>query len=208
MNQRKAIHDRVLNATSTEELMAAYGDWAEKYDGDLMGEMGYVAPMMTSELLLNTLPDNEACILDAGCGTGLVGELLYRKGYRNIDGLDYSPEMLAKAKEKSVYQRLDRQDLTQSLDIEDNVYDAVISVGTFTCGHVGPKAFDELIRITQPGGCICFTVREQAWGEDDYHQKLHAFEKNGRWALQELRTTDYLQQEGSRCKVCLYEVTA
>ena len=134
MNQRKAIHDRVLNAASTEELMAAYGDWADKYDRDLMGEMGYVAPMITSALLLETLPDKGARILDAGCGTGLVGQLLYNKGCRNIDGLDYSPEMLAKAKEKKVYQNLDRQDLTQSLDMEDNVYDAVISVGTFTKG--------------------------------------------------------------------------
>jgi predicted TPR repeat methyltransferase len=208
MNQRKAIHDRVLNATSTEELMAAYGDWAEKYDGDLMGEMGYVAPMMTSELLLNTLPDNEARILDAGCGTGLVGELLYRKGYRNIDGLDYSPEMLAKAKEKSVYQRLDRQDLTQSLDIEDNVYDAVISVGTFTCGHVGPEAFEELVRITRPGGWVCFTVREQAWAEDKYRHRIEDMEGRGLWARQKLTAADYIRQEGARCKLGLYRISA
>ena len=208
MRTRRKIHDRVLNASNTEELMTAYREWAEKYDDDLLGEMGYVAPMIASKLLLSHLEDKGARIMDAGCGTGIVGELLHRDGCVHIDGLDYSPDMLEKAREKQIYQSLNRHDLTKPLDITTNTYDAVISVGTFTCGHVGPEAMNELIRITRPGGGICFTVREQAWEEDGYRTRLRGIENDGLWELQELRTADYIQQEGARCKICLYSVTA
>lgn len=208
MSNRKKIHDRVLEASSPEELMAAYSEWADNYDGDLLGEMGYVAPMIASKLLQNYLDRKDTRILDAGCGTGIVGELLHQDGYGNIEGLDYSQDMLNKARAKSIYKTLNRGDLTGSLDIEDATYDAIISVGTFTCGHVGPEAFGELIRITRTGGHLCFTVREQAWEEDDYRAKLRNYENNSLWELQELRTADYIQQEGARCKVCLYKIPA
>ena len=208
MSNRKKIHNRVLEASSPEELMAAYSEWADNYDGDLLGEMGYVAPMIASKLLQNYLDRKDTRILDAGCGTGIVGELLHQGGYGNIEGLDYSQDMLNKARAKSIYKTLNRGDLTGSLDIEDATFDAIISVGTFTCGHVGPEAFGELIRITKTGGHLCFTVREQAWEEDDYRAKLRNYENNSLWELQELRTADYIQQEGARCKVCLYKIPA
>ena len=33
-------------------------------------------------------------ILDAGAGTGIIGEMLVKQGYTNIDGLDISQKML------------------------------------------------------------------------------------------------------------------
>jgi predicted TPR repeat methyltransferase len=208
LNKRKDIHEKVLNASSKEELMAAYSEWAEKYDSDLLGEMGYVAPMISSKLLQRYVDRKDARILDAGCGTGVVGECLNQDGYSNLEGVDYSQQMLDKARDKCIYSTLNLSDLTKTLDINDNVYEAIICVGTFTCGHVGPEAFNELVRITKPGGYICFTVREQAYEEDDYRTKMRELENIGVWELQELYSTDYIQQEGSTCKVCLYKVKA
>ncbi len=205
MVTRKDIHDRVLNATSKEELATVYGEWAEQYDTDLIDEMGYVAPVIASQLLQGYVDDLNARILDAGCGTGLVGENLHQKGYRNLEGFDYSAQMLEKAKAKEVYNRLHQGDLTARLDLAENNYDAIISVGTFTSGHVGPEAFDELIRITRPGGHLCFTVRDQAWEEDNYRFAMDKLEKSGVWKCVEEKTTDYIQQEGSSCKVCIYQ---
>ena len=42
-------------------------------------------------------------ILDAGAGTGIIGEMLVQRGYRNIDALDISEEMLNLAKQRNVY---------------------------------------------------------------------------------------------------------
>lgn len=206
MSNRKEIHDRVLNAKDTHELMAAYAEWADRYDGDLLDEMGYVAPVIASKLLQEHLEDKDARILDAGCGTGIVGEVMSKDAYSNITGLDYSADMLEKAREKKVYKELSQADLTKPLSTPDDTYDAIISVGTFTCGHVGPSAFGELVRITRPGGYICLTVREQAWIDDYYRKKINELEESRHWVLLEAQTVDYIIKEGAKCKLCLFQV--
>ncbi|MEN8190298.1 MAG: class I SAM-dependent methyltransferase [Thermodesulfobacteriota bacterium] len=188
--------------------MQVYAEWAKNYDQDLIHEMAYVAPEIASRLLNNYETNREVQLLDAGCGTGLVGECLKELGYKNIDGLDYSHSMLEKAREKRIYDTLVQADLTTSLGIPDNHYDAAICVGTFTCGHVGPAALHELIRVVKPGGTFCFTVREQAWDEDNYHVVMEEIEQKGDWKLLEEKTADYIQQEGSKCKACLYQITS
>lgn len=208
MTKRKPIHDRVLNATNKDELKAAYSEWAEQYDSDLVEELGYVAPVLAAKVLEKDLDDKTAQILDAGCGTGLVGEVLAREGYRDIHGLDFSEHMLQQARQKDIYTALHQADLTKRLDIDDNTYDAVISVGTFTCGHVGPQALNELVRITKPGGPICFTVRDTAWQDDNYRKTVQAMESRGKWEQEEELLTGYIEKEGSRCKICLYRVAA
>jgi predicted TPR repeat methyltransferase len=208
MANRREIHDRVLNASNTEELSKAYKEWADSYDQDLIYEMGYVAPLLATQLFSDNVKDRSTIILDAGCGTGLVGEYLHRHGYKNIEGLDYSRAMLEKAGQKQIYQKLKQGDLTESLDIESNTFDAVISVGTFTCGHVGPEAFEELLRITKPGGHICFTVREQAWEEDSYLDKIGTFQRDGAWTILAESTADYIKSEDSNCRICLYQVSS
>jgi len=208
MANRREIHDRVLNASTTEELAKAYNEWADNYDQDLIDEMGYVAPLIATQLFSDNVEDRSTDILDAGCGTGLVGEHLRRHGYKNIEGLDYSRAMLEKAGQKQIYRKLTQGDLTGSLDIASNTFDAVISVGTFTCGHVGPEAFDELLRIVKPGGHICFTVRDQAWEEDSYLDKIGALQRNGAWTMLAESTAEYIKSDGSNCRICLYQVSS
>lgn len=203
---RKQIHKKVLEAQTTEELMDAYDLWAAQYDSDLLTEMGYIAPSLTTAILKKHVADHDARILDVGCGTGVVGSLLAESGFTSVDGLDYSEAMLAKAKLKKVYRRLFQADLTTSLVIEDNSYDGLISVGTFTLGHVGPDAFAELIKITRPGGIICCTVRQEAWKEHDYRRRTIELEMAGQWELKEMQTVDYIREEGSICVVLVYNV--
>jgi predicted TPR repeat methyltransferase len=167
MNQRTAIHDRVLNAADKDELAAAYAEWAEGYDHDLLDELGYVAPMTATRLLTS---------------------------------------MLAKAREKAAYAMLMQGDLMARLSIDDATYDAVISVGTFTCAHVGPQALNELVRITRPGGCICFTVRDQAWEEDDYRGAIETLVDSGDWKRLDEVEAPYIEKEGSDCRICVYQV--
>ena len=45
-------------------------------------------------------------ILELGCGTGLFGEAVSKKGYTNLDGLDGSEEMLKRAEAKGMYNHL------------------------------------------------------------------------------------------------------
>ena len=206
MGNRREIHERVLSATNPDELAAAYAEWAESYDADLVGEMGYQAPFVAAALLDSHLGSKSVQILDAGCGTGLVGQALARLGYRQLIGLDYSADMLAQAKLKGIYHQLKQCDLTKRLDFEDNQFDAIICVGTFTLGHVGPSALKELVRITTTGGFICFTVRDEAWTRDDYESTINELRDNGLIELLEQRLAPYIDEEGSLCRICLVGV--
>lgn len=132
-----------------------YGDWAATYDDSFGAAWGYIAPREIAVILKAEIPDT-AEILDIGAGTGLVAEHL--RG-RTVDALDITPEMLEIARPKGLYRSLMLGDLTRALDIPDAAYDAVISCGTFTHGHVGPECFPELLRITRPGAVFaCGTI--------------------------------------------------
>lgn len=206
MTNRRSIHERVLSATDADQLASAYADWASSYDADLTGEMGYRAHTAVAQALRAVLAPDDTRVLDAGCGTGLVGVELSRLGYGTIDGVDYSPDMLAEAEHKAVYAELDEADLTGDLDIPTDRYDAVTCVGTFTLGHVGPSALGELVRVTRPGGYLCFTVRDEAWQRDDYPAALQALTDDGRWSEVSVEVVPYIEEEGSTCHLCLYRV--
>lgn len=197
--------DRVYTAKTHEELMGAYKEWADAYDQDL-DAFGYQAHVETAEALDQILDDKEAVILDAGSGTGLVGEELKKRGFRHLDALDYSRDMLEQARRKNIYRTLHHADLSKPLDLDDNAYDAVTCAGTFTFGHVSPDAFDELIRTTRPGGFICFTVREGAYDACGYGQRMTELERQNAWELLALQDADYLKNEGVSCKLCTYKV--
>ena len=62
-------------------------------------------------------------------------------------------------------------------------FDAVISVGVFTLGHAPASAFDELARITKPGGHIIFSLRTDMYEEGGFKEKQAAMESAGAWKL-------------------------
>ena len=138
-----------------DEARLMYGNWAATYDSSFGQGWGYIAPREIAALLKAEF-DGHAPILDAGAGTGLVGEHL--RGL-TVDALDITPEMLDQARSKGCYRNLILGDLTKPLDLPDAAYGAVISCGTFTHGHVGPECLPELLRVTQPGALfVCGTI--------------------------------------------------
>ena len=197
---------KTLHVSNLDELGELYKNW-DNYEHDVIQLAGYVGHHVTTEILLRYLDNKKAKILDAGCGTGLVGDILYNKSYKNIVGIDFSQEMLNRALKKNVYQSLSLGDLTQKLHFEDHTFDAVICAGTFTCGHVGPEALGEIIRITKNGGYISFTVRNQEWEASPYEKIIKDLENSGSWIQIERHTSEYNTQEGINCQLCLFQVT-
>ena len=62
--------------------------------------------------------------------------------------------------------------MNKPIGVQDNYYDAVMCVGTFTFGHVKPQALDEFVRITKSGGLICFTINEGIYIDYGFDKKI------------------------------------
>jgi len=152
----------VYQAKRPEELAALYDGWANTYE-DEMARAGYRHPTICAALIARHVPRGASPVLDAGAGTGLLGEWLVILGYRHVEALDLSEGMLAKAAVKGVYAALHHLALGGPLPFADDHFAAIVSAGVFTTGHVGPEGLDELIRICRPGGTIVLTVKDTIW---------------------------------------------
>ena len=58
----------------------------------LTEQWGYTSPQMAADLLAASIACESISVLDAGCGTGLVGPCLKNLGAGEIIGIDYSLE--------------------------------------------------------------------------------------------------------------------
>ena len=87
---------KTLHVSNLDELGKLYKNW-NNCEHDVIQLADYVSHLVTTETLLKYLDNKKAKILDAGCGTGLVGDILYNKNYKNIVGIDFSQEMLNRA---------------------------------------------------------------------------------------------------------------
>jgi SAM-dependent methyltransferase len=147
--------DKAYEINGPDEARRMYGDWASTYETSFAQAWGYIAPREIAMILRQEIQSG-AEILDIGAGTGLVAEHL---NGLTVDALDITPEMLEIARSKDLYRNYLIDDLTRVLDIPDDSYDAVVSCGTFTHGHVGPECFPELLRIARPGAVFaCGTI--------------------------------------------------
>lgn len=163
--------------TVSTQVEEEYDFLAPQYD-DLVAEWKYDAPAVAAGLALKHLRrDSE--ILDAGCGTGLVGAALSKAGFTDVIGVDISARSLERAAERAVYAQVVRGNLQVPLAWPNHSFDAVVCIGVLTyLQHRSP--LDEFCRVTRPGGYIIFTQRADFYlngDRDDYRRR----ETEGRW---------------------------
>ena len=175
-----------------EDVAAYYDEWAlnNKYDKD-MEAWNYTGPKETSETFNKYQKNKNIEIFDAGCGTGLVAVELKKMGYQNFYGADITQKLLDLAPQ-GLYKSLERIDLNKKLIYEDNKFDSVFCVGTFTFGHVKPDALDEFIRITKNKGLICFTINEGIHEEYGFDVKIEQLKKDNKWKEIEFFKSNYI----------------
>jgi predicted TPR repeat methyltransferase len=183
----------VYAATAPDEVAAAYDKWAETYE-DEMRKAGYRHPSVALALLTRHLPRGAGPILDAGAGTGMVGEWMGIVGYPVVEALDISSGMLAVAARKGVYSQLHNVALGGALPFADRQYAAILCTGVFTTGHVGAEALAELVRITQAGGFIVATVKGTVW-EGGFAAEIDRLTRAGLLTMIE-ETAPYISMPG------------
>ena len=197
----------IYKLKTKEELLKYYQNWTKenKYDRDMV-DWQYTAPQETVSVLSKYALNKNLRILDAGCGTGLVGIELRKNGYSNIVGVDFSQDMLDLVPQ-SVYKKIEKVDLNKPLKFKTNTFDVIMCVGTFTYGHVKPQALDELVRITKKKGLICFTINEGIYEEYGFDNKVKELTNNKSWNVKEFFKSDYIVNKEVDAWLCLSEIT-
>lgn len=185
----------VYEAGSPEEIAALYDTWALTYDAE-MASTGYRHPSIGLALISRHLPRGAAPLLDAGAGTGLLGEWLAIMGYPHVEALDISEGMLAVAERKGCYRKLHKLALGGALPFADGHYAGITAVGVFSTGHVGPEGLDELIRICRKGGVIVLTIKLALW-EKSFGAAVEKLVRAGRISIAE-ETPPYVSMPGDK----------
>lgn len=186
-------------------MVKFYREWAEKYDYEMLDKLGYVSPSAIAELLSGYLTDTDGSIFDLGCGTGLTCLLLAEKGFHNLDGIDLSPDMVRVAGQRGIYRELLVGDVNQALERDDNSYDAVISSGTFTHGHVGPQPLTEVFRILKPGGYLACTVHQDLWESMGFKSRFDELTAAGSANCLQQKSGIYFRDGPDEGWFCVYQ---
>ena len=171
MTDTKGLKD-AYSLKTPQDSIDLYRAWASTYDIDFAKKNGYQSPILIAKYFEKYSLIEDTPILDVGAGTGLIGECMKLSSEQEIDAIDISPEMLETAKSKQCYSKIIEADLTSKLAIENNYYGAIVSAGTFTYGHIGPNAFDELVRITKPNGLFVITIHSKLFKKDKFDKKF------------------------------------
>jgi predicted TPR repeat methyltransferase len=166
---------RVPARASDAFVERTFDSFAASFEAKLE-RLSYRAPSLVAAMLHDSGvdPSKQLDVLDAGCGTGLCGTLVVRYA-RRLVGVDLSEGMLARAKEKQVYDAVVKSELTEYLRRHTETFDLIVSADTLVYfGDLKPvlaAAADAL----RPGGFFIFTLEHAVQGEAraGYRLELH-----------------------------------
>jgi predicted TPR repeat methyltransferase len=155
----------------SKDVAQYYDDWAGDYD-ETIADWRYEAPEKVAQILRAEL-SAESVILDAGCGTGLVGRALRKAGFKAIDGIDVSSRSLQTAEGSGAYRELQQVDMQKlPLPISDDLYDGLACVGVLTYLTDSIATVREFSRVVQPGGVVALTQRNDLFIERHFQDVL------------------------------------
>lgn len=171
-----ACTGRGVPARASNAFVAkTFDNFAASFESKLQ-RLYYRAPALVLAAVeeAGVLPSKVLDVLDAGCGTGLCGPLLAPYARRMI-GVDLSEGMLARAREKNVYDLLVRSELTDFLRSNHEAFDLIVSADTLVYfGDLKPGV-SAIAGSLRPGGLAAFTLEHavDAPSRVDYRLEYH-----------------------------------
>jgi predicted TPR repeat methyltransferase len=172
-------HDGLSNLSrNSKDVAQYYDDWAADYE-KTVADWRYEAPGQVAQMLRAEL-SAESVILDAGCGTGLVGQALHEAGFKAIDGIDVSSRSLQTAEGSGAYRGLQQVDMQKlPLPITDDLYDGLACVGVLTYLTDSIGTVREFSRVVKPGGVVVLTQRNDIFLERRFSDVLKQLSDEG-----------------------------
>ena len=132
-------------------------DWyAQRFDKHLLEQLQYQTPALLCKQVLDLAPGHGLDVVDLGCGTGLCGPHV-RASAKRLTGVDLSPNMLAVAAERGVYDDLICSDLTGFLADKSDCFDLALASDVFIYVGALESVFAACQRALRHGGLFAFS---------------------------------------------------
>ncbi|WP_127477331.1 tetratricopeptide repeat protein [Sulfurivermis fontis] len=148
-------------AAPGEYVAALFDQYADDFDEHLAGMLGYRTPTLLRELFERCGGGRDLQVLDLGCGTGLAG-MAFRDVAAHLAGVDLSPRMLDKARERAIYDVLEVGEAVATLRALASPYDLLLAADVFVyLGDLAP-VFAAARRALRRDGRLLFSVERGA----------------------------------------------
>ena len=181
-------HKHYIADTDEKGVPSTYKNSYKEYDAHSFQCGNYQAPQSIYSTwkryhpeIASSVPAGKHKLFDAGCGTGLVIEVLvkaneYNRQDLDIYGGDYSEEMLSIAREKGIFDNLKVLDLNEELSYEPEAFDSIVCAGVFLEGHCGPECLPNIFQVLKKGCYFIATVRTPFYLEtkEEWNKQIQA----------------------------------
>lgn len=156
-----------LESGAGEDLSAAYvralfDRYADRFDHDLVGKLGYAAPALLREAVDRLAPASELGapglrVLDLGCGTGLAG-VAFRPLAAHLAGVDLAPRMIEKARVRALYDELSVGDVVATVAAAPEAWDLLVAADVLVYLGNLTALFEGAAKALRPAGRFAATV--------------------------------------------------
>ncbi len=168
-----------------EQVVDLYDNWAQAYDTDLAG-WNYQAPQVAAQYLVS-LCAPDVRVLDAGCGTGLVGAALRRAGFNHLLGIDASASSIRCAQRSGIYSSVSVQDLTAlPVPLPDADFGALVCIGVMSYLPDVLGTCREFCRLVHTGGFIVMTQRTDVFEVRQTQEAFDTLASDGSWRIEQI----------------------
>lgn len=184
--------DDVPARASDRYVTETFDRFAETFDQNLLN-LDYQAPRLVVAALTSLARGQRLrAILDAGCGTGMCGPLL-RPITECLVGVDLSPAMIEKARERGVYDELAVAELCRFMRGQAGAFDAVVAADTLVYFGDLSEPLRAAATCLRPDGLLVITLERLS--EDETTQGFR-IEPHGRYVHRPSFVQDMLAAAG------------
>jgi predicted TPR repeat methyltransferase len=137
-----------------------YARFSDVYESQMLEELYYEGPERLFKAIRDVVGDHQIpSVLELGCGTGLLGQLLKPSALRLV-GVDLSPEMAAVAAERDLYDQVEVAEITHWLDDCRETFDLIVACDTLIYFGDLRQVVCRAVKRLRPGGAIAFSVEQ------------------------------------------------
>jgi len=181
----------MLNGTDVAYVTTLFDEYAGRFERELVDALGYGVPPVLGRMIAQSLAGRRVGrAVDLGCGTGLVGAEV-RSLCERLEGVDLSARMLAEARRKNIYDRLEQAELVAFLSAAAGEIELLTAADVVNYVGPLPPVLSAAFAALAPGGLFGFSLELHAGAGTLLQRRQLRYAHNADEALSESRTAGF-----------------